>query len=384
MDENNALQPDLKPIRIGVNALYLIPGKVGGTEIYLRGLLRALSELDGRNEYFVFANRETGSDLVPKAPNFAHLPQPIRAEIRPARILWEQGALPLRAVSARLDVMLNAGFTAPLFCLCPQVTVFHDLQYKRYPEHLKQLELVAYRFLFYWSARVSRKVIADSEATARDLRWHYRLRDDKIGVVPLGVDEEFFGLGARRRPERVLLAVSTLHAHKNLDSLLRAFAAFRRGHPDFGLVVCGMHGSVTAQLHALRASLGLTDAVEFPGWIPRSDLLDLYARAWAFVYPSLFEGFGLPVVEAMAAGVPTACSAIEPLASIAGAAALQFDPRSPRDFARALARISDDEVLRSELAAAGPRRAALFSWKATAAATLRALVDTARPRGAPR
>src|SRR5579862_7977524 len=102
--------------RIGVNALYLIPGGVGGTEIYLRNLLRALAAVDARNEYVVFTNRETGSDLIPPQPNFTHAPQPIRASSRPARILWEQLALPWSVRRYRIDVLFNPGFTAPVLC----------------------------------------------------------------------------------------------------------------------------------------------------------------------------------------------------------------------------------------------------------------------------
>src|SRR5258707_699613 len=183
-------------MRIGVNALYLIPGGVGGTEIYLRFLLGALAEIDSKNQYFIFTNRETGASLVPPQANFTHVPQALRAANRPARL----------------------------------------------------------------------------------------------------------------QPETFLLAVSTLHPHKNLDGLLRAFALFRECHPEYRLVVSGIHGFFSPQLHALREKLNLEDSVEFPGWIPREDLYDLFRRAAAFLYPSLFEGFGLPVLEALAAGVPTACS----------------------------------------------------------------------------
>ena len=181
----------------------------------------------------------------------------------------------------------------------------------------------------------------------------------------------------RRRPERFLLAVSTLHPHKNLDGLLKAFAIFRGSHPDFRLVVCGMHGFFTGALHELRNQLGLRDAVDFPGWIPREDLYEFYVRAWAFVYPSLFEGFGLPVLEALAAGVPAACSNIEPLASIAADAAVQFDPRDAGAMAQALLRITDDEGLRVRLASAGPQRAAEYSWRDAAAKTLSLLTRAA-------
>jgi glycosyltransferase involved in cell wall biosynthesis len=367
------------PLRIGVNALYLIPGGVGGTEIYLRGLLAALGEIDRRDRYFVFTNRETESDLAPQLPNFELLPQAVRAVSRPARILWEQTFLPLAAARLHLDVMLNPGFTAPLFCPCPQVTVFHDLQHKRHPEYFRWFDLPFWNFFLFWAAQVSRLVLADSDATAADLRRFYRLPESKLRVAPLGVDPAFFALRARRKPEPFLLSASTLHPHKNLDGLLRAFAGFRKLHPEFRLIVCGIHGFFTGPLEELRESLGLRDAVEFPGWIPREDLHDLYARAWAFVYPSRFEGFGLPVPEALAAGVPTACSHIQPLAGIAGGAALQFDPLDTEAMTRAMRRIVEDDELRARLAEAGPQRAARFTWRATAEATLEALTLACGP-----
>lgn len=363
-----------EPRRIGINALYLIPGGVGGTEIYLRGLLDALAGIDPINRYFIFTNRETGSDLVPKSANFACVQQPVRAASRPARILWEQTALPLAAVRLRLDVMFNPGFTAPLLCPCPQVTVFHDLQHKRHPEYFRWFDLPFWNFFLFWSAQVSRLLLADSAATAGDLARYYRISEARMRVVRLGVDPVFFELARRRRPEPFLLAVSTLHPHKNLDGLMKAFAVFRTRHPEFRLVVCGIHGFFTGPLQELRDRLDLRESVEFPGWIPRENLHDLYARAWAFIYPSLFEGFGLPVLEGLAAAVPTACSNIEPIAGIAAGAALQFDPRDADAMAAALERIATDEELRARLAKAGPLRAAEFSWTATARATLDALL----------
>jgi glycosyltransferase involved in cell wall biosynthesis len=363
----------MQPRRIGVNALYLIPGGVGGTEIYLRALLAALAAVDSANWYFVFTNRETGPDLVPAAANFTHVPQPVRAVSRPARLLWEQTALPLAALRLKLDVLLNPGFTAPLCSPCSQVTVFHDLQHKRHPEYFRWFDLPFWEFFLFWSAQVSQYVLADSEATAADLRGWYRLPESKLRVVPLGVDAAFCDLALRRHPEPFLLAVSTLHPHKNLDGLLRAFAEFRPAHPEFRLVVCGIHGFFSAELHCLRDSLGLAGAVDFPGWIPRAELHELYSRAWAFIYPSHFEGFGLPVLEALAAGVPTACSDIEPLSGMVAAAALKFNPADPHAIAQAMHRLATDATLRRHLAAAGPDRAAQFSWRATAKGTLAAL-----------
>lgn len=365
-------------MRIGVNALYLIPGAVGGTEVYLRHLLASLGEIDSANEYFLFTNRETGRALGPARANFHILEQPLPAAFRPARIAWEQTVLPLALASHRIDVLLNPGFTAPLVCGCPQVTVFHDLQHKRHPEHFRWFDLPFWRFFLYWSAHISRIVIADSATTGADLEKYYRLPAQKIRVVPLGVDPRFFAMAQVRRPEPMLLAVSTLHPHKNLSRLLHAFAAFRRKRPDFRLVITGLRGFHSANLEKLRTELGLEASVEFTGWIPREDLYDLYARAWAFLYPSTFEGFGLPVLEALAAGVPTACSRIEPLAGIAGSAALHFNPDNDAEILDAIDRLVSDEGLREKLAAAGPERASQFSWLITARQTLDALREAAQ------
>jgi glycosyltransferase involved in cell wall biosynthesis len=284
--------------------------------------------------------------------------------------------LPLAAARLQLDVLFNAGFTAPLFAGCPQVTMFHDLQHIRHPEYFRWFDLPFWKILLFGSAHVSRLLLTNSEATAEDVLHHYRLPERKVRVSMLGVDPVFFDLAHRRQPEKFLLAVSTLHPHKNLDGLLKAFAQFHREQPEFRLTVCGLHGFFTSPLLELRESLGLAGVVDFPGWIPRKKLHSLFTRAWAFVYPSLFEGFGIPVVEAMAAGVPTACSDIEPIAGIAGGAALRFDPHDPAAMLVALRRITGDEELRRRLVEAGPKRAANYSWRRTAEVTLQALMES--------
>jgi glycosyltransferase involved in cell wall biosynthesis len=253
------------------------------------------------------------------------------------------------------------------------VTVFHDMQHKRHPEHFRWFDLPFWRVLLFASAHRATVLLADSDATRADVLRYYRLPPARVRVVRLGVDPVFFGL--RRAPEKLLLTVSTLHPHKGLDALLQAFAQFRRERPNFRLVVAGLRGFHAEALEKLRADLGLADAVEFTGWIPRAQLYDLYARAWAFLYPSTFEGFGMPVVEALAAGIPTGCSNIEPLAAMAGEAALQFEPANVEAICSAMVRLVADEALRARLSTAGPARAAAFSWSATAHATLDAIQE---------
>jgi glycosyltransferase involved in cell wall biosynthesis len=357
----------MTPLRIGVNALYLLPGAVGGTEIYLRNLLAALAAIDPHNHYYVFLNRETAADLLPSAPNFHAVPHPVPARIRPLRILWEQLALPAEAVRLRLDVLLNPGFTAPLLAPIPNLTVIHDLQFRRHPEHFSRADLLAWRLLVAASIHRSRLLITPSAAARADLLSCYRLPPARVTAVPLGVEPRFFSLGlSRAAVEPYLLCVSTLHPHKNLSRLLRVFARFRATHPEFRLVLCGLRGFHTQAVEALVAELNLQAHIRLTGWIPREEVYHLYARARAFVYPSTFEGFGIPVVEALAAALPTACSDIEPLATLAGSAALRFPPEDEAAMLQALERL----VAGPTVNAAGPAQAAAYRWEATARATL--------------
>jgi glycosyltransferase involved in cell wall biosynthesis len=236
--------------------------------------------------------------------------------------------------------------------------------------------------MFLWlSAHRSTLLLAVSEATGADLLRYYRLPKEKIRVVPQGVDKRFFEIGQKRRDDRLrpyLLTVSTLHPHKNLDRLVRAFSEFRRARPEFQLVIAGLRGFHANAVEELVSNLGLQGSVRLTGWIPREDLYSLFLRAHTFIYPTTFEGFGLPVLEALAAGVPTGCSSIEPVSGIAGDAALQFDPEDEAAILNAMVRLTSDTALRARLVDEGPRRAARFSWRKTAEVTLEALEHAAR------
>jgi len=372
-----------KQLRIGVNALYLIPGGVGGTEVYLRNLLTALAGIDQRNQYVVYVNRETGRSLCPDSPNFTVSVRPVRAAIRPCRILYEQFVLPRLARRDRLDVLFCPGFTMPLAASCPSVAVFHDLQHKRHPQYFRWYELPFWNFFLWSSAHRATRLIAVSESTRRDVLLYYRVADRNIEVVRHGVENRFFEIARSRlarQAEPFFLCVSTLHAHKNLDRLIRAFAEFRRSHSEFRLVLAGMRGYHGGHLEKLVRDLELTETVELTGWIPREDLYNLYRDAHAFIYPSSFEGFGMPVLEAMAAAIPTACSEIPPLREFVGRAALRFDPADVNAIRDAMERIAYDEQLRGELIAEGPARASKFSWETTARETLAVLESAAGQR----
>jgi glycosyltransferase involved in cell wall biosynthesis len=341
--------------RIGINALYLIPGGVGGTEIYLRNLLDALAEIDSVNQYVVFTNRETGADLVPKRSNFLHAPQNVSASFRPGRILWEQFMLPFAVAKQQIDVLFNPGFTAPIICGAPMVTVFHDLQHKRHPEYFRWFDLPFWKFFLWASVRRSRGLIAVSAATRDDLQRYYGA---KAQVIHHGVERAFFEIGDRRQPKDYLLCASTSHPHKNLERLLRVHRE-KPGLPP--LVITGVKGFAAADVEKLAG-----DSARIMGWVPREELYKLFRGARGFIYPSTFEGFGMPVLEAMAAAVPVACSNIPPLREIAGSTVHYFDPSSDSEIGAALQLLADGKI--PTLPAA--ERAREFTWEKTARETL--------------
>jgi alpha-1,3-rhamnosyl/mannosyltransferase len=208
----------------------------------------------------------------------------------------------------------------------------------------------------------------------------YPLPESKIRVIPHGVEDAFFEVGRQRTPEDLgpfILCVSTLHPHKNIDRLVRAFRTVHSERREFRLIIAGMHGFQTNQIEQTIIECGMGAQVHITGWIPREELLTLYRRAWAFVYPSTFEGFGMPVLEALASGIPCAVSAIEPVKGIAGSAALTFDPFDENQIADALLRVMSEEDLRARLGAAGPQRASNFSWRTAAQQTMRVVESAA-------
>jgi len=370
----------MRPLRIAVNALYMIPGGVGGTEIYLRSLLLALDRLESPHGFFVFVNAETSTQLAPPSARFQIVNTGVRAVNRPWRLAWEQLALPGKLRSYRIDVLLNPGFTAPVLSPCPSVTVFHDLQHKRHPEYFRWFDLPFWRLFLYASAHRSKLIIAVSEATRQDFVSHYKIDASRVRLVHHGVDDEFFGIRERRAQStgpRYILTVSTLHPHKNFRRLLLAYSGFVHRHPDIKLVIAGLRGFDSAAIDGLITDLGLGESVRCTGWIPREELYNLFAGADAFVYPTTFEGFGMTLLEGMAAGLPVACSAIEPLQTLAGDAALLFDPHQTEEIEAALARITEDEALRETLRLSGPSRAKFFSWEESARSTLEVLAEAA-------
>jgi glycosyltransferase involved in cell wall biosynthesis len=362
-------------LHVGLNLLYLVPGQVGGTEIYARRLIDALAQSRPGDRFTIFCGRECAPTFAERPANVALRELPVRCAVKPARIAAELTLLPRAASRAGVDLLHSLGTTTPLHGGGVRVVTVHDLIYEHFPGAFPAAARYGLKAIVGPGARRAARVQADSHAAAGEISELLRVPPERIDVVHLG-------LGMRRAqqatPESelrgrwslgagpVVLSVAAALPHKNLDRLLRAFAAL--GREDARLVLVGHGGRVTEELEALARQLGVAARVRFTGWVSDADVEGAYALAAAFLYPSLHEGFGMPVLEAMARGVPVACADATSLPEVAGDAALLFDPTSVEAIAAAIARLLDEPGYAAQLAQAGPPRAAGFTWEACAQA----------------
>jgi len=376
-------------VKIGINALYLLPGKVGGSETYIRNLVRSLLEIDRNNTYIIFINEE-GKGIFPESdPRLKVVLCPIQATNRPVRILWEQFILPFQVWRYNVDLLLSAGMTSPFFCPVPSVLVIYDLQHINQPQNFPRPYRFFLKTIFYLSAKTADGIITISEHVQKDITRYYKIGAGKIAVAHLAVNHELFfplnpdNLSSIRTkynlPENYILYAAALLPHKNHARLLQAFKEIINDIPGTKLVLTGAWDKGHDMIAGLISELGLQKDVIMLGWIPFEDIPFLYRGAEIFIFPSLHEGFGLPILEAMASGVPVVCSRIEPLIEIAGNAALLVDPYDQSAIAREMLSVFSDKTLRMKLIEAGILRAKTFTWERTAIKTL-AFLSTNRDR----
>ncbi len=297
------------------------------------------------------------------------------------RILWEQSALPLLAKRERLDLLHGTVNVNPALTPCSTVVTVHDLSFMRYPQAFPPMQRAYLQSQVRRSTRAARRVIAVSYATRQDVVELFGVAPERIDVVHNGVDGSFCPAPAaeveafRRRqglPERYILHLGTLEPRKNLVRLVQAFAqvkALDTGQPSVKLILAGGKGWSYDAIFAEVSRLGLQQEVILPGYITDEELVWWYRAAAVFAYPSLLEGFGLPVLEAMACGAPTVTSNLSSLPEVAGDAALLVDPTSMDALADALLRLMADAGLANDLRARGQAQAARFPWSRTAQQT---------------
>jgi len=373
-------------LRIGINALYLLPGKVGGSETYVRNLVAWLPRVSPGDRFVIFVNRESAGVFEAISPDVEVVNCALNATSRPARILWEQFVLPFQVRKHSIDVLFSAGMTAPFICPVPSFVMIYDLQHVNLPENFTRSQLFFLRTIIYRSARSARGVLTLSEKSKSDIVHHYSIFPERVFVTHLASDAEAFhtqsaaDVAAIRKkyklPERFILYIASSLPHKNYVRLLEAFTMVKKKDAGIKLVLIGAreigHGEVAERIERL----GIKDDVVFSGWLPFEDIPLIYAASELFVFPSLHEGFGIPVLEAMATGVPVVCSGIAPLTEVAADAALLVDPLDSGAMADGMLRLLGDEVLRKRLVSRGLERAAEFSWEKTARETIEAIKGT--------
>lgn len=349
-----------------------------GNETYVRGLLKGLLEIRAPQAVAV---RESGVRALAQsgaAGDYAltHDVRRLRSGSDVARLLVE---LPRLARESGAS-LVHCTYVAPPRCPVPTVVTVHDVSFARHPEWFTARDRALLGAAVPYSARRARAVITPSEHARREVVELLRIPERRVHVTPEACGPEFRPLGPAARAEALrrcgvdgpyVLSLGNLQPRKNLGRLLDAWRHLRDAHllEDHRLVLAGGTHGKREPVARMVAESGLTREVLLPGHVRQEDLPALYAGATAFVYPSLYEGFGLPLLEAMACGVPAACSEAASLPEVADDAALLFDPHDTEAIAAALGALLADEGLRAALVARGFSRAATFSWAACARRT---------------
>jgi glycosyltransferase involved in cell wall biosynthesis len=378
-------------VLIGVDASRAAVAQRTGTETYSLHLIHALIGLGSDHRFRLYANgalparlfREAGDARSPTLGGGASA----RVEVRsiPFPRMWTHVRLSVEIAAHPPDLLFVPAHVLPLIHGRRSVVTVHDLGFRVYPDAHPARDRRYLAWSTAWNARRSTAVVADSRATRSDLIRAYGVAESKVHVVYLGRDESLapvrdprvleaarvrYGIGPR-----YLLYVGTLQPRKNLGRAVEAYARLAAAPAMHGvqLVLAGKRGWLYAELFAQVERLGLEGKVLFPGYVEEADLAALYSGALGYVYPSLYEGFGIPVLEAQACGVPIMTSNNSSLPEVAGDAALLVDPTDVDAIADAMLRLATDEALRAALVERGFANVKRFSWEKCAQETLAVL-----------
>ncbi len=374
-------------MRVGLDLLYLVPGETGGRETYARELVPALLERSPELELVAFVNRDAGPRLAGELGGGVRaVVIPLSARSRPQWALGELALLSPAASRAGVQLLHSMANFAPAWGRFRRVVTIHDLHYRAVPDLLSWPMRTGTSALVSLAARRADRIIAVSASGAQEIVAGLGVERERIDVIPNGVRpppaspstagvREQLGLG--QRP--LALAVASNLPHKNLPGLIDALALIDPATRPM-LVIAG-HGTDDGTLRPRALAAGVDGDVRLLGARSTNELESLYALADCLVLPTLHEGFGLPVLEAMARSLPVACSDISALREVAGEAALYFDPRSPAQIASRIAELLGDAGLAGRLRELGRARAAGFSWAAAAAATLASYRAALSPSG---
>lgn len=369
-----------RPIHIGLNAHLLSLSQSyrgAGISWYIFNLLKNLAGASPDFCYSAFLSEPAFQEPA-LALHRSRLPTHRPA----ARILWEQFIQPLALRRARVDMLHALAFVAPMASPCPFVVTVYDLSFLRYPDAFRPFNRWYLREFTARSVKRARAVIAISESTRQDVINWLGAPPERVHTVYCGVDEAFRPLpaaevaafkAAKRLPDTFVLFLGTLEPRKNVDGLIRAYACWRKQEPDAPpLVIAGGKGWYYNHIFNLVESLNLTERVRFTDYVPQNELPLWYNAASLFVYPSHFEGFGLPVLEAMACGTPVITSTVSSLPEVTGnsGAARLVNPADTDALAATMREVMADGDVRAAMSQQALIRANYFSWDKTARETV--------------
>jgi glycosyltransferase involved in cell wall biosynthesis len=367
--------------RIGVNLLWLVPGEVGGSEEYTVRLLRAVArECPDDLDIVLYVTRSFVGAHPDLCAAFPIRVAPVSGASRPARVLIESTWLAWRTWRDRCEVVHHAGGTMPIVRSAPGIVTLHDLQPLSHPERFGPIKRRWLTWVAPRSLRAASAVICLSDFTGDDAVERADVERARVRIVPCGVDDPGAAVDEHLR-QRVLarfdlvdrpfvLYPAITYPHKNHETLVAAFAALVADRPELRLVLTGGASSAEAVVQAAIGAFALADCVVRTGRIPEPELDVLYRSATVMAFPSRYEGFGLPVLEAMARGCPVVASDVGGVPSVAGEAAVLVDPLDVAGWTEALASVIDDASRRSVLARRGLDRVRAFAWPRSAAALL--------------
>ena len=359
-------------MRFSVDA-HAIGRKLTGNEVYIRNLLKEFDALDGASEFIAYVS-DPGASLV--LPSRFHTR---RVSANPfIRLGWDLAS----CVRRDRPHLLHVQYTAPVFCGAPTVVSVHDVSFLEHPEYFPPARAFQLRTTVRRSVARAARILTPSHYSARAIRGYFNLPDEKVVITPNGVSSRFrpipreqaeaFVRARFRIPGPYVLTVGDLQPRKNQAGLIRAFQSLLEAKPSLPqqLVLTGKDSLYGSEVRSLAARFPFPGRVQFTGFVSDDDLVKLYAGCDVFAFPSFYEGFGLPILEAMACGRAVACSSTTACGEVADSAAILFDPASVDDIARSLHDLLVDTELRSRMERLGLQRASQFHWRQTAERTL--------------
>jgi glycosyltransferase involved in cell wall biosynthesis len=373
--------------RIGINAHLLSPKsgyRRAGIHQYIAQLLRHLPRLNGRTEYLIYTQ---DNNAIPRRAGNRIIPSSLPTEKRLFRILWEQSAWPIQAARVGVDLLHSMAFVTPILTRIPTIVTVYDLSFVHFPEKFPTSQRLYLQTQTARSVKQAQRVITISEATRKDLYRHFNVPLEKIDVIFPGVEPHYQQLPQESlntfRDEKNLhkpfiLHVGTLQPRKNIPVLLEALAALK--NQDIELILAGGKGWLYDQIFSQIKDLGLADQVRFTGYVRDEELPFWYNAAKVLVFPSVYEGFGMPIIEAMACGTPVIAAHTSSIPEAGGEAALYFEPHDVEKLTQQLAEIFENDDLLHNMRQSGFMQSRKFSWERAGSETVRIYADVLADR----